>query len=53
VHLDISKENPNIGHWLGVSHRIGSDMCYWVVNKNGNVLSQMRVQLKIFKMERS
>jgi hypothetical protein len=43
-HLDILKENPKIGCWLGVPHRVGSDMCCWVINENGNVLSQMTVQ---------
>jgi hypothetical protein len=43
-HLDILKETPKIERWLRVSHRVGSDMCYWVLNKNGNVLSQTMVQ---------
>jgi hypothetical protein len=43
-HLDILKENPKIGCWLGVPHRVGSDMCYLVINENGNVLSQMTVE---------
>jgi len=42
-HLDIPKENPKLGHWLGVSHRVGSDMCYWVVHENGNVLLRTTV----------
>jgi hypothetical protein len=43
-HLDVSKQNPKLGCWLGVSHRVGSDMCYWVLNENGNVLSRTTVQ---------
>ena len=37
-------ENPKIGRWLGVSHRVGSAMCYWVLNNEGNVLSRTTVQ---------
>ena len=27
------------GRCLGISHRVGSGMCYWVLNKQGNVVS--------------
>ena len=37
-------DNPKIGRWLGVSHRIGSAMCYWILNDSGNVLSRTTVQ---------
>ena len=37
-------ENPVVGRWLGVAHRIGSDMCYWVLKSNGHVLSRTTVQ---------
>lgn len=30
--------------WLGVAHRVGSDMCYWVLPKSGNVQSHTTVQ---------
>ena len=33
-----------IGRWLGVSHRVGSAMCYWVLNDAGNVLARTTVQ---------
>ena len=38
------QENPCIGRWLGVAHRIGSDMCYWILKSNGNVLARTTVQ---------
>jgi hypothetical protein len=38
------EENPQLGRWLGVSHRIGSAMCYWVINSNAQVLSRTTVQ---------
>ena len=28
-----------MGHWLGVSHRVGSLMSYWVHTQKGNVIS--------------
>ena len=37
-------ENPSLGRWLGVAHRIGSDMCYWVLKSNGHVLARTTVQ---------
>ena len=37
-------ENPLIGRWLGVAHRVGSDMCFWVLKSNGHVLARTTVQ---------
>ena len=28
-----------MGHWLGVSHRVGSLMSYWVLTQKGNIIS--------------
>jgi hypothetical protein len=36
--------NPKIGRWLGVSHRVGSAMCYWVLTHNAKILSRTTVQ---------
>ncbi|KAI2511667.1 Reverse transcriptase (RNA-dependent DNA polymerase) [Fragilaria crotonensis] len=33
-----------IGRWLGVSHRIGTLMSFWVLTSNGKVLSRTTVQ---------
>ena len=38
------QDNPCIGRWLGVAHRVGSDMCYWILKSNGNVLARTTVQ---------
>ena len=35
---------PEVGRWLGVSHRIGKLMSYWVLKKNGQVVSRTTVQ---------
>ena len=33
-----------IGRWLGVSHRIGSLMSFWILTKEGRVISRTTVQ---------
>ena len=30
---------PSIGRWLGVSHKIGNLMSYWILTMSGNVIS--------------
>ena len=37
-------ENLKLGSWLGVSHRIGSLLCYWILNDIGDVLARTTVQ---------
>ena len=32
-----------MGRWLGVSHRVGSLMSYWVLTQKGNVISRTTV----------
>jgi hypothetical protein len=36
--------SAKIGRWLGVSHRVGSGLCYWLLKENGQVLSKTTVQ---------
>jgi hypothetical protein len=37
--------NPHsIGRWLGVSHRVGSALCYWILTAHGNVIARTTVQ---------
>ena len=33
-----------LGRWLGVSHRVGQGLCYFVVNNNGQVISNSTVR---------
>ena len=33
-----------IGRWLGVSHKIGQLMSYWILTENGRVISCTTVQ---------
>ncbi len=35
---------PKIGRWLGVSHRVGSALCYWILTDKGKVLARTTVQ---------
>ena len=35
---------PKVARWLGVSHRVGSDLCYFVIKSNGQIESQITVQ---------
>ena len=35
---------PILGQWLGVSHRVGSAICYWILSEKGKVLSRTTVQ---------
>lgn len=38
------EENPVLARWLGVAHRVGSEMCYWVLLQNGRVVARTTVQ---------
>ena len=35
---------PTLGRWVGVAHRIGSALCYWVLKSNGEVEPRTTVQ---------
>jgi hypothetical protein len=39
-----AKENPRLARWLGVAHQVGSDLCRWVSNGEGNMLARTAVQ---------
>ena len=41
---DTSTDPRQLGRWLGVSHRVGSALCYWVLTKSGKVISSITVQ---------
>jgi hypothetical protein len=41
---DMTTDSVNLGRWLGVPHRVGSDMCYWILRKSGKVISTTTVQ---------
>ena len=35
-----SEGNPRIGRWIGVSHRVGSVLRYWIFTSKGKVISR-------------
>jgi hypothetical protein len=43
-HSPNSEDNPRLGRWIGVSHRVGSALCYWVLPASGRVLARTTVQ---------
>ena len=44
IHPKFNDENRALGQWIGVYHRIGSDMCYWILIKSGIVIADTTVQ---------
>ena len=42
-HENAGLGEPQLGRWLGVSHRTGGPMCYHVLKTNGSVLSRTSV----------
>ncbi|MGH3624303.1 MAG: hypothetical protein ACRDQ5_21370 [Sciscionella sp.] len=42
---DFPDEKRIIGRWLGVAHRIGQAMCYWILTKTGVPIARSTVQL--------
>ena len=42
---DRDKEHkPSIGRWLGVSHHVGSALCYWILTEKATIISRTTVQ---------
>jgi hypothetical protein len=41
---DMNTEQARIGRWLGIAHRVGSDMTYWILTKAGHVVARSTVQ---------
>ena len=41
---DMTDDQGKVGRWLGIAHRIGSDMTYWILTKGGNVIARSTVQ---------
>jgi hypothetical protein len=33
-----------LGRWLGISHHVGSDLCYWIVTDSGQVVLKTSVE---------
>jgi len=43
-HWDEQMKVESIGRWLGVAHRVGTALCYWILNEKGNVIARSTVQ---------
>ena len=44
IKTDLTNEQARIGHWLGITHRVGSDMTYWILTESGRVIVRSTVQ---------
>ena len=42
--MDMSDDGRCLAQWLGVSHWVGSNLCYWLVTEHGNVIARTTVQ---------
>ena len=42
--MDMTEEQAKIGRWLGIAHRVGSDMSYWILTESGKVIARSTVQ---------
>ena len=42
--VDATDDQVHLGRWLGIAHRIGSDLCYWILTKSGKVVARTTVQ---------
>ena len=38
-------DNPCIGIWLGVFHRAGSELCYWILTDKGTVCTARKFNM--------
>jgi hypothetical protein len=41
---NINDEMKQLGRWLGISHCVESDLCYWIVTDSGQVVSKTSVE---------
>ena len=41
---DFTDYTRRLARWLGVSHRVGSDLCYWLITESGKIISKTSVE---------
>ena len=41
---NITDETRRLAHWLGISHRVGSDLSYWLITASGKIISKTSVE---------
>ena len=42
--IQVDGSGRRLAQWLGVAHRVGSDLCYWLLLESGKVIAQTTVQ---------
>jgi transposase len=42
--LPFPEAKRNIARWLGVAHRVGQALCYWILTNNGQVIARTTIQ---------
>ena len=42
--IEIDGSGRRLARWLGVAHRVGSDLCYWLLLDSGKVIARTTVQ---------
>ena len=42
--IEIDGSGPRLTRWLGVAHRVGSDLCSWLLLESGKVIARTTVQ---------
>jgi hypothetical protein len=42
--IEIDGSGRRLARWLGVAHRIGSDLCYWLLLESGKIIARTTVQ---------
>ncbi|KAI2489369.1 hypothetical protein MHU86_25224 [Fragilaria crotonensis] len=42
--MDMTDDQAKIGRWLGIAHRVGSNMTYWILTESGTAIARSTVQ---------
>jgi hypothetical protein len=42
--MDLNEDQRLLGRWIGIAHRVGSDMTYWILTKACRVIARSTVQ---------
>ena len=42
--MEMDDTGRKLARWLGVAHRVGSDLCYWLLLSSGKVIARTTVQ---------
>ncbi len=49
--IEIDGSGRRLVRWLSVAHRIGSDLCYWLLLESGMIIASTTVQHVVRKLE--